>query len=74
MPDPDQSTLEHFRTFGWICIRGAFSADEAAGMCPVDWSALAKVGIHRNDPGRPGIPDAEELGRVLSALSNRTRQ
>jgi hypothetical protein len=50
MPDLDQSTLEHFRTFGWMRVRSAFSADDAAGMCAVVWSALAKVGIHRNDP------------------------
>lgn len=50
MPDLDQSALQHFRTFGWLRIRGAFSADDAAAMCTVIWSALAKVGIHRNDP------------------------
>jgi hypothetical protein len=50
MPDLDQSALEHFRTFGWIRIPGAFSAEDAAEMCTVIWGALAKVGIHRADP------------------------
>jgi hypothetical protein len=44
-----QPTLEHFRTYGWIRIRSAFSAEDAAAMCEVIWGALAKVGIRRND-------------------------
>jgi hypothetical protein len=36
MPDLDQSALEHFRTFGWIRIRGAFSADDA-GIPSTGW-------------------------------------
>src|SRR5262249_24117539 len=48
-PRLDQPTLEHFRTYGWVRIRAAFSADEAAAMCDVIWSALAKVGIRRDD-------------------------
>jgi hypothetical protein len=50
MPVLDQSALEHFRTFGWIRVRGAFSADDAAAMCAVIWSALAADGILRDDP------------------------
>jgi hypothetical protein len=42
--------LEHFRTFGWVRIEGAFSADAAAAMCTVIWDGLAKLGIMRNDP------------------------
>ena len=45
----DESALEHFRTQGWIRIRGAFHAEDAAAMCDVIWSALAKVGIRRSD-------------------------
>jgi hypothetical protein len=44
-----QATVEHFRTHGWIRIRAAFSAEDAATMCDVIWGALAKVGIRRND-------------------------
>ncbi|MGC2332679.1 MAG: phytanoyl-CoA dioxygenase family protein [Candidatus Acidiferrales bacterium] len=44
-----QPTLEHFRTYGWVRIRAAFSAEDAAAMCDVIWSALAGVGIRRND-------------------------
>jgi hypothetical protein len=52
------STLGHFRQFGWMRIRGAFSAADAAAMCDVIWSGLGKVGIHRHDAstwtkGRP---------------------
>lgn len=46
----DQAALEHFRTFGWVRIRAAFSAEDAAAMCDVIWTALAKAGIHRDDP------------------------
>jgi hypothetical protein len=54
---PDAS-LEHFRTFGWVRIPGAFSAVDAAAMCDVIWAGLAGVGILRDDPstwikGRP---------------------
>jgi len=44
-----QPTLEHFRAYGWIRIRAVFSAEDAAAMCDVIWSALAKVGICRDD-------------------------
>src|SRR5690242_335779 len=50
MSSLDESALEHFRTFGWIRVRGAFGANDAAAMCAVIWSALAKVGIDRSDP------------------------
>jgi hypothetical protein len=42
--------LEHFRKFGWIRVRGAFSADDAAAMCADIWGALAKVGILHDHP------------------------
>src|SRR5215831_19372795 len=45
-----QSPLEHFRSFGWLRIPAAFSVGDAAAMCDVIWAALAKIGIHRNDP------------------------
>ena len=41
--------LEQFRTYGWIRIRAAFTAEDAAEMCDVIWSALAKAGIRRDD-------------------------
>jgi hypothetical protein len=44
--------MNHFASHGWVRIRGAFSADEAAAMRDVVWSALAAVGIRRDDPGR----------------------
>ncbi len=49
MIDLDHSALDHFRTFGWLRIEGAFGADDAAAMCTVIWSALEKVGIRRHD-------------------------
>jgi hypothetical protein len=42
--------LEHFRTFGWIRVPGAFGANAAAAMCTVIWAALGEVGIIRNEP------------------------
>ena len=50
MPVLQPSDLEHFRIFGWVRVRGAFSADAAAAMCTVIWDALGKAGILRNDP------------------------
>ena len=43
-------TLEHFRAHGWVRIPAAFGAQDAAAMCDVIWTALAKAGILRNDP------------------------
>ena len=42
--------LEHFEAHGWVRLRGAFSADEAAAMRAVTWRALESVGIQRDDP------------------------
>src|ERR1700758_5524189 len=50
MSHSHQSTLEHFRTYGWARIPAAFSAGDAAAMCDVIWGALARAGIHRYDP------------------------
>ena len=50
MSGSDDSSLEHFRTFGWVRIPGAFSAGDAAAMCDVIWAGLAKVGVLRDDP------------------------
>lgn len=49
MPHLHQLDLDHFRTYGWIRIHAAFSAEDATAMCDVIWDALAKVGIRRND-------------------------
>ena len=50
MPALHHSDLEHFHTFGWIRVQGAFATDDAAAMCAVIWSGLGKVGIIRDDP------------------------
>ena len=50
MSHSHQSMLEHFRTYGWVRISAAFSAEDAAVMRGVIWTALAKVGIGRDDP------------------------
>jgi hypothetical protein len=44
------SPLEHFRAHGWIRIPAAFSPQDAAAICDVIWTALAKAGILRHDP------------------------
>jgi hypothetical protein len=49
MPDLQPTPLDHFRTHGWVRIRSAFSVAAAAAMCDVIWSALADVGIRRED-------------------------
>jgi ectoine hydroxylase-related dioxygenase (phytanoyl-CoA dioxygenase family) len=46
---PDQ-TIEHFRVHGWMRVRNAFGASEAAAMRDVVWNALAEVGIRRDEP------------------------
>lgn len=48
--DPDDQTLEHFRTHGWMRLRQAFSADEAARMQEVVWAGLERVGVRRDAP------------------------
>jgi ectoine hydroxylase-related dioxygenase (phytanoyl-CoA dioxygenase family) len=45
-----QSDLEHFQTFGWVRVPGAFSAAAAAAMCDVIWDSLAETGVSRDDP------------------------
>ncbi|HTB64610.1 MAG TPA: hypothetical protein VK727_00175 [Steroidobacteraceae bacterium] len=50
MPVLHDSDVEHFRTFGWMRVQGAFSTDAASAMCTVIWGALGQVGILRNDP------------------------
>jgi hypothetical protein len=45
------NALLHFQTHGWVRIRGAFGAEEAAAMRDVVWRALAATGILRDDPG-----------------------
>src|SRR6185503_11739794 len=50
MSSLDPSSLEHFRAFGWVRVRDAFDANDAATMCDVVWNALAKDGSHRNEP------------------------
>jgi hypothetical protein len=44
------TAMNHFQTHGWVRIRGAFTADEAAAMRDVIWRALAAEGIQRDDP------------------------
>jgi hypothetical protein len=46
----NQETVQHFRVHGWMRVRAAFSADEAAAMRAAAWRALAKVGISHSDP------------------------
>ncbi|MFZ1990291.1 MAG: phytanoyl-CoA dioxygenase family protein [Alphaproteobacteria bacterium] len=46
----DQTTLEHFRTHGWMRIEQAFSVSEAAAMRDAAWRALANIGFHRDRP------------------------
>jgi hypothetical protein len=50
MSELAQPTLEHFRTHGWVRVRTAFSAEDAADMCHVIWAGLANAGIRRTDP------------------------
>jgi hypothetical protein len=50
MPVLQPSELEHFRQFGWLRVRAAFSAAAAAAMCDVIWAALGQVGILRGEP------------------------
>jgi hypothetical protein len=45
-----ESELEHFRTFGWVRVPGAFAPEAAALMTTAIWEALGRVGIHRDDP------------------------
>jgi ectoine hydroxylase-related dioxygenase (phytanoyl-CoA dioxygenase family) len=46
----NQETFEHFCVHGWMRVRAAFSAAEAAAMRAAAWGALANVGIRQSDP------------------------
>ena len=48
--DQDDQTLEHFRVHGWMRVRQAFSADEAARMRDVVLAGLADAQIRRDQP------------------------
>lgn len=61
MSQPPRTTLEHFRTHGWVRIPAAFSAGAAAAMCDVIWAALGKAGILRHDPSTWTTPRPEHL-------------
>src|SRR5581483_3440554 len=60
------STLEHFRTYGWLRIPAAFSPGEAAAMCDVIWAALDKAGIRRDDPATWTTPRPVNLQHLKS--------
>jgi hypothetical protein len=66
MPALHPAELEHFRQFGWIRVRGAFSAAAAAVMCSVIWDALGKVGIIRGEPTSWTKTRPEHLQRLKS--------
>src|SRR5919108_2949664 len=64
--DKTDSTLKQFRTYGWVCIPAAFSAEGAGAMCDVIWAALARVGIRRNDPSTWTTARPEHLQHLKS--------
>jgi hypothetical protein len=66
MSELDQSTLQHFRTHGWVRIRAAFGSAEAAAMCDVIWDGLAKTRIRRDDPSTWTKARPEQLQHLKS--------
>jgi ectoine hydroxylase-related dioxygenase (phytanoyl-CoA dioxygenase family) len=48
--DTPSTLLEHFQAHGWVRVRSAFGADEAAAMRAVVWRALGDVGIVQDKP------------------------
>jgi len=46
----DDESLAHFSVHGWMRVRSAFTADQAAAMRAVVWRALAAAGISERDP------------------------
>jgi len=46
----DEETIGHVHAHGWMRVRGAFSAGEAAAMRGAVWRVLADRGIERSDP------------------------
>lgn len=45
---PDERSVEHFRSHGWMRVAKAFGADAASQMREAVWLALATVGIDRD--------------------------
>ena len=60
----NDETLEHFCVHGWMRVRAAFSADEAAAMRTAAWGALAHAGISPSDPSTWTKERPEHLQRV----------
>jgi ectoine hydroxylase-related dioxygenase (phytanoyl-CoA dioxygenase family) len=68
--------VEHFEAHGWVRVRGAFSADEAAAMRAATWQALESVGFRRNDPStwhkeRPDHLQHLKRNSVFQAVGSR---
>jgi hypothetical protein len=57
-------SIEHFRVYGWMRVRAAFSVDEAAAMRTAVWRELAHVGIRRDEPSTWTRERPERLQRV----------
>lgn len=43
--------IAHFQTHGWLRLDGAFDAQSSAAMRDAVWAALAKDGVHSDQPG-----------------------
>jgi ectoine hydroxylase-related dioxygenase (phytanoyl-CoA dioxygenase family) len=57
---------EHFSVHGWMCVRAAFSANEAAAMRAAVWRALAAAGIRERDPSTWTKERSEHLQHAKS--------
>ena len=58
--------LEHFSVHGWMRVRAAFTAHEAAAMRTAIWRELAAAGITERDPSTWITERAEHLQHVRS--------
>ena len=58
--------VEHFMVHGWMRLRAAFTADEAAAMRGAVWSALSASGIREHDPSTWTTERPEHLQHTRS--------
>src|SRR5262249_44179318 len=63
-PSSDCSTVQHFRTHGWMRVAGAFAGDAAGLMRGAVWDALAVDGIDRDRPATWTVERPTHLQRL----------
>ena len=65
-PHRDDDRVEYFGVHGWMRVRAAFPAGEAAAMRRAVWRALASAGMSEGDPATWTVERPDHLQHVRS--------